>query len=147
MAERIIIRQDNQFRTLFFTADPEDPASSEFEVIENIHQLTPYGMLLSSLGSCTALVLHTYAQNHEIALKEVEIHLDYQRVFRDDCEDCDEEHEYTEEITERILLKGDLPAQIREKLLRAAHFCPVYKMMKEGIEIKTELIEGSEEEN
>lgn len=147
MAERIIIRQDHQFRTLFFTADPEDPASLEFEEIENIHQLTPYGMLLASLGSCTALVLHTYAQNQDIALTDVEIHLDYQRVFRDDCEDCDEDQEFTEEISEKILLKGDLPAQIREKLLRAAHLCPVYKMMIEGIQIKTELIEGKETED
>jgi uncharacterized OsmC-like protein len=146
MAERIIIRQDNQFRTLFFMADPEDPASLEFEEIENIHQLTPYGMLLSSLGSCTALVLHTYAQNREIALNEVEIHLDFQRVFRDDCEDCDENQEYTEEITEKILLKGDLPAQTREVLMRAAQFCPVYKMMKEEIMIRTELIEGVDTE-
>ncbi|MBM3136780.1 MAG: hypothetical protein FJZ98_01185 [Chloroflexi bacterium] len=77
MAERIIIRQDNQFRTLFLTADPEDPASQEFEGIETIHQLTPYGMLLASLGSCSALVLHTFAQNHDISLTDVEIHLDY----------------------------------------------------------------------
>jgi uncharacterized OsmC-like protein len=146
MAERIIIRQDHQFRTLFFTADPEDPASLEFEEIENIHRLTPYGMLLSSLGSCTALVLHTYAQNHDIDLIDVEIHLDYQRVFRDDCEDCDENQEYTEGITEKILLKGDLPAHIRELLLRVAHLCPVYKMMKEGIKIQTELIVGRDTE-
>jgi uncharacterized OsmC-like protein len=146
MTERIIIRQDHQLRTLFFTADPEDPASLEFEEIENIHRLTPYGMLLSSLGSCTALVLHTYAQNHDIDLIDVEIHLDYQRVFRDDCEDCDENQEYTEGITEKILLKGDLPAHIRELLLRVAHLCPVYKMMKEGIKIQTELIVGRDTE-
>jgi putative redox protein len=146
MAERIIIRQDHQFKTLFLTADPEDPASQEFEVIETIHQLTPYGMLLASLGSCTALVLHTYAQSNDIPLIDVEIHLDYQRVFRDDCEDCDEDQKYAEEINERILLKGDLPVQDRVKLLRAAHYCPVYKMILEGIQIKTELIEGRETE-
>lgn len=142
MAERVIIKQDRQFRTQFSAADPEDIHSNVFETIEDIHQLTPYGMLLSSLASCTALVMHTFAQNHDIALQEVEMHMDYQRVFRDDCEDCDEDREYKEEISERILLKGDLSAIDRDKLLQVAHYCPIYIMLKEGIGITSSLIEG-----
>ena len=84
MAERMIVKQDSQFRTVFKTADPEDIHSDEFEVVEGIHQLTPYGMLLSSIASCTALVLYTFAQNHEIPLEDVEIQISYDRVFRDD---------------------------------------------------------------
>jgi len=67
-------------------------------------------------------------------------------VFWDECEDRYGVQAYTELINERILLKGDLPAQTRERLLRAAHLCLVYKMMKEGTQIKTELIEGREVE-
>jgi uncharacterized OsmC-like protein len=147
MAERIIVKQDRQFRTQFLAADPEDIHSNVFESIDDIHQLTPYGMLLSSLASCTALVLHTFAQNHDIGLKEVEMHMSYQRVFREDCEDCEEDKEYTEEISERILLEGDLSAADREKLLHVAHFCPIFKMMKEGITITSSLIEGKEIED
>ncbi len=146
MAERVIVKQDRQFRTQFLAADPEDIHSNVFENIDDIHQLTPYGMLLSSLASCTALVMNTYAQNHEIKLTEVEMHLSYQRVFREDCEDCEEEKEYNEEIDEHILLKGDLSELEREKLLRIAHFCPIYKMMKEGITITSSLIESKVEE-
>jgi len=146
MAERVIVKQDRQFRTQFLAADPEDIHSNVFETIEDIHQLTPYGMLLSSLASCTALVINTFAQNHDIGLKEVEMHMAYQRVFREDCEDCDEEKEYNEEISERILLEGDLSAAEREKLFHIAHFCPVYKMMEEGITITSSLIEGKIEE-
>jgi uncharacterized OsmC-like protein len=147
MAERIIVKQDHQFRTQFLAADPEDIHSNVFESIDDIHQLTPYGMLLSSLASCTALVMHTFAQNHDIGLKEVEMHMSYQRVFREDCEDCEEDKEYTEEINERILLEGDLSAADREKLLHVAHFCPIFKMMKEGITIASSLIEGKEIED
>lgn len=146
MAERVIVKQDRQFRTQFSAADPEDNQSNVFEAIEDIHQLTPYGMLLSSLASCTALVMHTYAQNHDIKLKEVELHMSYQRVFREDCEDCEEEKEYSEEISERILLEGDLSAVEREKLLHVAHYCPIYIMMKSGITIDSSLIEGKVEE-
>ena len=146
MAERVIVKQDRQFRTQFSVADPEDIQSNVFETVEDIHQLTPYGMLLSSLASCTALVMHTYAQNHDIKLREVELHMSYQRVFREDCEDCEEEKEYKEEISERILLEGDLSSADREKLLRVAHFCPIFKMMVDGITINSSLIEGKVEE-
>jgi len=146
MAERVIVKQDRQFRTQFQAADPEDIHSNVFETIEDVHQLTPYGMLLASLASCTALVMHTFAQNHDISLREVELHMSYQRVFREDCEDCDDEKEYAEEISERILLEGDLSAAEREKLLHVAHFCPIYKMMIKGITISSSLIEGKVEE-
>jgi len=147
MAERVIVKQDRQFRTQFSVADPEDIQSDIFEAVEDIHQLTPYGMLLSSLASCTALVMHTFAQNHDIKLREVELHMSYQRVFREDCEDCEEEKEYNEEISERILLEGDLSSADREKLLHVAHFCPIYKMMIDGIAINSSLIEGKVEES
>lgn len=137
MAERVIVKQDSQFRTVFKAADPEDVHSDEFETVEDIHQLTPYGMLLSSIASCTALVLHTFAQNHEIALEDVEIHMSYDRIFREDCESCEEEQEYTEEINEKIRLIGNLSQQERDKLMRIAHFCPIYQMVEPGIPIKT----------
>lgn len=147
MAERVIVKQDRQFRTQFLAADPEDIQSNTFESIDNIHQLTPYGMLLSSLAACTTLVMHTYAQSHDIKLKEVEMHMAYQRVFREDCEDCDEDKEYKEEITEKILLVGDLSGAEREKLLHVAHFCPIYKMIKDGVAINSSLIEGKLEDD
>jgi uncharacterized OsmC-like protein len=146
MAERVIVKQDRQFRTQFSAADPEDIQSNVFEAVEDIHQLTPYGMLLGSLASCTALVMHTYAQNHDIKLREVELHMSYQRVFREDCEDCEEEKLYAEEIKDRILLVGDLSAAEREKLLQVAHYCPIYRMMKDGVAINSSLIEGKEDE-
>ena len=125
MAERMIVKQDRNFRTVFMVADPEDIHSDSFEPVETIHQLTPYGMLLGSLASCTALVLHTFAQNHDIPLNEVELHMFYQRVFREDCEDCDEERKFTEEFEQKILLVGDISAADRQKLLQVAHLCPV----------------------
>jgi uncharacterized OsmC-like protein len=146
MAERVIVKQDRQFHTQFLAADPEDIHSNVFDTIEDIHKLTPYGMLLSSLASCTALVLHTFAQNHEIKLNEVEIHASYKRVFREDCEDCEEEQEFNEEIDEKIILEGDLSQGEREKLLRISHFCSIAKILEEGVSITSSLIEGKVED-
>jgi putative redox protein len=146
MAEKVVVRQDNQFRTLILSADPEDIHSPILEPVEDIHQLTPYGMLLSSLGSCTALVLHTYAQNHDIRLTQVEISLEYERVFREDCEDCDEASEFKEEIHEKLNLTGEINAAEREKLIRVAHYCPIYKMLQDGIKVSTQLAQDGKED-
>lgn len=145
MAERVIVIQDSQFRTRFLAADPEDSTSDEYEEVADIHQLTPYGMLLSSLASCTALVLHTFAQHHDLSLENVELHMSYDRVFRDDCENVEEGRDYCEEISEKIILKGDLSREERDKLLRISHRCPIYEMLKPGITINTSLMEGKAE--
>jgi putative redox protein len=102
-------------------------------------------MLLSSLGSCTALVLHTYAQNHGIPLTQVEINLEYERVFREDCEDCDEANEFKEEIHERLNFSGEISPAEREKLMRVAHYCPIYKMLQNGIKVSTQLAQDGNE--
>ena len=91
MAERVIVKQDRQFRTQFSVADPEDIQSNVFEAVEDIHQLTPYGMLLSS-SWLHALHWSYILMPRTMTLKllEVELHMAYQRVFREDCEDCEE---------------------------------------------------------
>ncbi len=140
MAERVIVKQDKRFQTIFLAADPEDPHSHEFERVDDLHQITPYGMLYA------AGIVHRAGGAHlctepRARLDAVEIHLSYQRVFREDCEGCDEDLKFTEEIGERILLIGNLSAADRQKLLRIAHYCPIYKMLCDGIKVTTGLIE------
>jgi uncharacterized OsmC-like protein len=139
MADRVIVKQDSEFRTQFQAEGEADSTKGKMEGVEGIHQLNPYSMLLSSLGSCTAIVLNTYARYHQLDLEEVEIHLQYNRNYKKDCATCEEVDNFTEEVTEEILLKGRLSEEERQKLLHIAHACPIYKMFKEGIPIKTSL--------
>ena len=137
MANRVIVKQDGDFRTQFLAEEEDGSSKGKMEVVEHIHQLNPYSMMLSSLGSCTAIVLNTYAQYHHLALVEVEIHLQYTRDFKKDCENCEEVGNYTEEVVEEILLKGKLSDEEHLKLMHIAHACPIYKMFSEGIPIRS----------
>ena len=139
MADRVIVKQDSEFRTQFLAEAGEGGSKGRMQAVEHIHQLNPYSMMLSSLGSCTAIVLNTYAQYHHLALQEVEIHLEYKRNYKEDCENCEEVGNYTEEVVEGILLKGKLSDEERQKLVHIAHACPIYKMFKEGLPIRTSL--------
>jgi uncharacterized OsmC-like protein len=99
------------------------------------------GMLLSGIGSCTAIVLHTYAQHHGVDLREVELHLTYDRVFAEDCVECEDILEYREQIDEQIVLTGDLTPQERNKLFLVSKHCPIHKMLIQGIEVRSHLEE------
>jgi putative redox protein len=96
-------------------------------------------MLLASLGACTGIVLHTYAQHHDVDLQEVELNLQYQRVFQDDCENCSEDDRYDEVIDMELTLFGDLTGKERNKLYHIAQHCSVHKMLEAGIKIHSRL--------
>ena len=142
MGERVVVRQNARFETEILAADPHDPEGEDLQPVGDLRHLTPYGMLLAGLGSCTAIVLHTYAQHHGVGLEEVELRLEYDRVFAEDCEKCEAIDEYREQIEEEIALSGDLSPQERKRLLAVSRFCPIHKMLAQGIEINSQLAEA-----
>jgi uncharacterized OsmC-like protein len=142
MAERVIVRQNRQLETTFLATDPEDGESDRFREIAYVHSLTPYGMMLASLASCTAIVVNTYAENHQLDLDRVELRLEYRRKFRDDCENCESADRYDEKIREEIAFAGDLTDSQRDKLFRIAHQCPIDRMFRQGIAIESSLAEN-----
>jgi uncharacterized OsmC-like protein len=138
MGEVVLVRQNNRFEIEFRAADPEQ-GDEELHPVAHIHELSPYGMMLASLGSCTSIVLHTYANNHGVPLDEVAISEEYDRIFREDCEDCEEIGRYEEKIKETIWFFGDLDEAARTKLFHIAHQCSIHKMFESGIEIESAL--------
>lgn len=139
MAEHVIVRQDADFRTQFSVEEEAEDGNGVMQEAAQIHQLNPYSMMLASLGSCTAIVLNTYAEHHHMPLEEVQIELFYNRNYRKDCDTCEQTGNYTEEVVEQMKFLGRLTKEERERLLLIAHACPIYKMFKEGIPIRTEL--------
>lgn len=138
--ERVIVRQNSDFETEFLAADHRGPENGEPAPVKHLQELTPYGLLLAGLGACTAVVLHTYARHHGVALREVEAALKYRRVFAEDCENCEKISEYREEIAMDIGLSGDLGEEQRRKLLKISRYCPVEKMLETGIPVRTRLL-------
>ncbi len=143
MGESVIVRQNSRFEIEILALDPHNPDDDEFHPVHHVHQMTPYGMLLAGLGSCTAIILHTYAQNHDVDLDEVELHLTYDRVFAEDCEQCREIEEYREQIESVLTLSGDLTPDAERRLFMISRHCPIHKMLMNGIDVQTSLDENS----
>jgi uncharacterized OsmC-like protein len=66
----------------------------------------------------------------------VELKLEYQRTFKDDCANCEKIDKYEEQITMTVGFEGKLTAQERDKLFKISMHCPVHKMLKSGITVK-----------
>ena len=135
MSERVVVYQDKSFRTDFRAADPNEEDTSELETVMHLHNLTPYGMLLASLGTCTAIVVNTYARNHGIPLRGITVDSTYERVFADDCEDCDMDNNYEEVIHEHVDFEGNLDDSQLKRLHQVAKACSVRRMLERGIRV------------
>ena len=135
MSETVVIHQKSDFEIQYQASDPENPESEELHEVTSIFAMTPYTMLLASLGACTTIVLHTYAQNHGIDLKAVEATVKYERDFKEDCEHCDQIERYDEHIIESVTFEGDFSEDEQNKLNQIAQRCSIHKILEDGIEI------------
>lgn len=87
------------------------------------------------LASCTTIVLHTYASTHGVRLHQAEVRAEYERSFREDCENCHGEERYEELITEQVELSGELTGSDRQNLHQVARFCSIRRTLESGIRI------------
>src|SRR5512146_644811 len=136
MSEKVIIRQKNNYETTYQSLDPDGPGAKRPRPVLSISELTPYGMVLAGLGTCTAFVVNTYAEHHGLHVDAVKLKLEYGRSFKDDCDHCEEIDNYEDHIGMTVRFEGNLTAEERDKLFKISLRCPVHKMLKTGIKVK-----------
>ncbi|TQV76015.1 OsmC family protein [Exilibacterium tricleocarpae] len=99
----------------------------------------PYEHLLAALGTCTSMTIRLYANHKKIPLDDVKVTLSQRRLHGKDCEACEQEGQYIQEITRHIFLSGDLSEAQRQRILEIADKCPVHKTLQGKVVIDTEL--------
>lgn len=105
---------------------------------------TPYDLLLSALGACTAITLRLYANQKKWPLEAVEVRLRHQRVHRQDCDKCEMPGEMLEEVQKELRLIGPLTEEQRQRLELISQKCPVQKTLMSGLRIVTNLIPANQ---
>lgn len=101
---------------------------------------TPYDLLLSALGACTAITLRLYANQKKWPLEAIEVRLSHQRVHQQDCEKCEMAGETLEEVRKELRLLGPLTEEQRQRLETVSQKCPVQKTLMSGLRISTTLL-------
>jgi putative redox protein len=107
---------------------------------------TPYDLLLSALGACTAITLRLYANQKQWPLDAVEVRLRHSRIHALDCATCETDpNAKLEQVYKELRLIGDLTPEQRQRLEQVSSKCPVQKTLLAGMHITTELLPANEE--
>lgn len=102
---------------------------------------SPYDLLAASLGSCTGMTLRMYANRKEWPLEEVVVHVKHQKIYDQDCQNCDNPDNKIDHMERMIEIKGDLTEKQRERLKEIADKCPVHKTLHASIKVTTSVKE------
>src|SRR3954452_7530644 len=97
----------------------------------------PYELLLAALGACTSMTLRMYADRKGWALKTVRIRLTHEKIYAQDCADCETKNGMLDLIKREISLVGELADEQPQRLLEIANKCPVHRTMTSEIRIHT----------
>jgi putative redox protein len=101
---------------------------------------TPYDMLASALGGCTAMTLQFYAKREKLPLEGVDVTVTHDRQHAKDCADCTTQSGFIHRFRVEIKLLGPLDEAQRQKLLTIAGRCPVAKTLSAEIRIDEVLV-------
>lgn len=104
---------------------------------------TPYELLLSALGACTAITLRMYAARKQWPLDDVVVRLSHDRIHAADCADCDTTEGMLDHITSRVSVSGALSAEQVARLGEIAVRCPVHRTLAGEIAFDDSLVHAS----
>lgn len=97
----------------------------------------PYGLLLSSLGACTAITVRMYAKRKEWPLTNIGVELYQDHNYYDDCVNCEDDDAKLSVIKKVLTLEGDLSEDQIKRLKIIASKCPVHKSLQASFNIVT----------
>ena len=99
---------------------------------------SPYQLLNSALGACTAMTLKMYADRKKWPLEKATIHLSHNKEYSEDSANPEEKSSKIEVFERELELEGDLTEDQRKRLLKIANKCPVHRTLTDSsVEIKT----------
>lgn len=101
---------------------------------------TPKELMVAALGACAAITARMYANRKGWALESVEIDASTDRYSAADHPLYSGDAGFVHEFRQRIVFKGDLTLEQKERLLEIAARCPVHRALTEPNVMLEELV-------
>ena len=120
----------------YITADePENVGGNNFGP-------TPYELVSSGLAACTAMTIKMYVARKGWDLQNVEVHINYDKRHKEDCEACENDSSARIDTFEReIKLEGNLDEKQIARIMQIADKCPVHRTLHNEVQVLTKLIQ------
>lgn len=90
--------------------------------------MSPYGLLMSSLASCTSITLRMYLDRKMWIADEINVAVELFKV------------EGGTMFERKISFKGNLTSEQKHRLLQIAEACPIHKILTGAIMVETRLV-------
>jgi putative redox protein len=101
----------------------------------------PYDLLVGALGACTSMTLRMYADRKEWPLDSITVRLKHEKIYAEDCQQCETESGKVDSIDREIELGGVLDQDQRQRLLEIADRCPVHRTLHSEVQVTSRLKE------
>lgn len=106
--------------------------------------MSPYELLLASLGACTAMTLKMYVDRKALPVTDIEVHLTFERIKPEDCEGCTPEEiagrDLIHHISRLIYVTGEVTPEQQDRLRYVASRCPVHITLHSNPHVEDALI-------
>lgn len=104
---------------------------------------SPYDYLSIALAACKSMTLRMYAQRKGLALGRIAVEVSHGKVPVEHCADCGAIAEGRSGKIDRfechISIEGELPAEVKSKIVEIAGKCPVHRTLQDRAAIVTRL--------
>ncbi len=136
--EQVVVHlnTENKFTSEVFTEKHHFIADEPASVGGSDLGPSPYELLNSAVGTCTAMTIKMYADRKKWDLQEVFVYLSYAKKHADELM-LDDRSGRIEYIHKKIRLVGDLDREQRTRLLEIASKCPVHRTVQGEVHIDT----------
>lgn len=100
---------------------------------------SPYDLLLSGLGACTAMTLRMYAKHKDWPLLGARVRLRHGKVHARDCDEVESSTGRIDVIDRELELIGPLDEEQRTRLMEIADKCPVHRTLHAEVLVRSAL--------
>ncbi len=107
---------------------------------------SPYDLLSAGLAACTSMTIRMYANFKKIDLGRISVDVAHNKIHASDCADCTDDQKSRggkiDRFTRTIRIEGEVPDEIRTKIVEIAGKCPVHRTLEASSSVHTELDES-----
>lgn len=100
---------------------------------------TPYDFLLAALGACKTMTMRMYAERKGFKLDRARVTLRHAKVHAEDCDSCDTQKGWVDQIDVAVHIEGDLSEEERQRIYEIADRCPVHQTLRNEVNITSNM--------